>query len=153
MSLESATYIHQLVTANPEQDDQRSEGDNHLRMIKAAIQATFPNIAGIVTASHTELNLLAGVTDLPNVVKYALTLTFASALAAGAAISFTETATGATATDSAFPMPGADWATYPGLLITSWRPATDQLIVTVVNTGSTEIPISTELDLDVAVLA
>jgi hypothetical protein len=63
MGLEAATRIDQLNAAWPlGGTDIKSEGDNHLRVIKAAIQGTFPAIAGVVTPTHTELNLLAGKT-------------------------------------------------------------------------------------------
>lgn len=56
MGLESATYINGLVDTNPTSSDNANQGDNHLRLIKAAIKATFPNITGAVTATHTALN-------------------------------------------------------------------------------------------------
>jgi DNA uptake protein ComE-like DNA-binding protein len=56
MGLESATYIDGLVETNPTSSDNANQGDNHLRLIKAAIKATFPNIAGPVTATHTALS-------------------------------------------------------------------------------------------------
>src|SRR5687767_6004615 len=40
--------------------DLKSAGDDHIRGIKAAVLATFPGITGAVTATHAELNLLAG---------------------------------------------------------------------------------------------
>jgi hypothetical protein len=64
MGLEVATYIHQLVTTNPVgASDLKSQGDEHLRLIKSTLQATFAAIAGAVTASHTELNYVTGVTS------------------------------------------------------------------------------------------
>ena len=62
MALESTTYIDGLVTTNPTGTDPRSQGDDHIRLIKSAIKATFSNISGEVTATHTELNILDGVT-------------------------------------------------------------------------------------------
>ena len=56
MGLESATYIDGLVETNPTSSDNANQGDNHLRLIKAAIKATFPNITGPVTATHTALS-------------------------------------------------------------------------------------------------
>jgi microcystin-dependent protein len=58
MGVEVANYINQLVATNPLASDPKSEGDNHIRLLKAVIQATFPNIAGVVSPSHTVLNLL-----------------------------------------------------------------------------------------------
>lgn len=43
MGLEVATYISDLVSSNPPGTDKRKQGDDHLRLIKAAAQATFPN--------------------------------------------------------------------------------------------------------------
>jgi hypothetical protein len=63
MGLETATLIHELDPANPVgASDPKSQGDNHLRLIKACIQNTFANVDGAVTASHTEMNKLAGLT-------------------------------------------------------------------------------------------
>lgn len=61
MALEAATYIHQLDASNPPGTDQIRQADDHLRLIKAAIKATFPNITGPVTASQTTLNTPQGV--------------------------------------------------------------------------------------------
>jgi hypothetical protein len=63
MGLESATLIHELDPSNPVGgSDPKSQGDDHIRMFKAAVQNTFPNVEGAVTASHAELNILDGVT-------------------------------------------------------------------------------------------
>lgn len=56
MPLETATFINQLDAANPLGSDPISAGDDHLRLIKSAVKATFPNITGAVTKSHTEIN-------------------------------------------------------------------------------------------------
>lgn len=63
MGLETATYINQLVATNPTSDDPKSQGDDHLRLLKAVLQATFPVISGALTATHTELNFVDGVTS------------------------------------------------------------------------------------------
>lgn len=63
MALETATYISGLVAANPLSTDPKSQGDDHLRLIKSTLQATFPNITGAVTATHTELSYVSGVTS------------------------------------------------------------------------------------------
>ena len=63
MALETATYISGLVATNPLSSDPKSQGDDHLRLIKSTILATFPNITGAVTATHTELNYVTGVTS------------------------------------------------------------------------------------------
>lgn len=56
MPLETAQFIHQLDAANPLGSDPIASGDDHLRLIKSAIKATFPNITGAVNISHTDLN-------------------------------------------------------------------------------------------------
>lgn len=63
MGLETATLIHQLDASNPVGgSDPKSQGDDHIRLIKATIQNTFPNIEQVVSASHSELNILDGAT-------------------------------------------------------------------------------------------
>lgn len=64
MGLETATLIHELVSTNPVgASDPKSQGDDHIRLIKATLQNTFANVDGAVTASHTELNYVDGVTS------------------------------------------------------------------------------------------
>ena len=63
MALETATYISGLVTSNPLPSDPKSQGDDHLRLLKSTLRNTFPNISGAVSATHTELNYVAGVTS------------------------------------------------------------------------------------------
>lgn len=62
MALETATYISDLVSTNPTASDNISQGDDHIRLLKSSIKATFPNINGAVTATQAELNILDGVT-------------------------------------------------------------------------------------------
>ena len=62
MGLESGTYISDLVATNPTGSDQKSQGDDHIRLIKSTVKSTFPNISGAVTPTHTELNYVDGVT-------------------------------------------------------------------------------------------
>jgi hypothetical protein len=63
MALETGTYISDLVATNPLGSDLKSQGDDHIRLLKSTIKATFPNIAGAVTPTHTELNFVDGVTS------------------------------------------------------------------------------------------
>ena len=63
MGLEAGTYISDLNASNPVgASDPKSQGDNHLRLIKSCLLASFPGITGAMTATHTELNYLDGVT-------------------------------------------------------------------------------------------
>jgi hypothetical protein len=63
MGLETFTYITSFVSTNPTATDPKSQGDDHIRGLKAALLASFPNIAGAVTPTHTELNFVDGVTS------------------------------------------------------------------------------------------
>ena len=56
MSLETGTYINSLVATNPLGSDALADADGHLRLIKATIKATFPNITAPVTATAAEIN-------------------------------------------------------------------------------------------------
>lgn len=46
MALEGAAHINDLVSANPTAADPKSQGDDHLRMIKLCLQNDFPGLAG-----------------------------------------------------------------------------------------------------------
>ena len=62
MSLEantSSTYVTGLVPANPTSNDNVSDGDNHIRLIKDVLKRSFPNIGGEVSATHTAINTAA----------------------------------------------------------------------------------------------
>ena len=56
MPLESATYINTLNSANPVSTDSVAQADDHIRLIKAAVKATFPNLTEPVTATASQLN-------------------------------------------------------------------------------------------------
>ena len=62
MALESVDHIDDLNAANPLGTDARSYGDDHIRNIKRALKADFPNIDAAVTTTPAELNVLDGVT-------------------------------------------------------------------------------------------
>ena len=56
MALESGTYIDSLNASNPASTDGLGQADDHLRLIKSTIKATFPNLTGAVTATQSQLN-------------------------------------------------------------------------------------------------
>lgn len=58
MGLETGTYISDLVVTNPLGSDNKSQGDDHIRLIKQVIKNTFPNIDGPVTLTQTQINNL-----------------------------------------------------------------------------------------------
>lgn len=44
MALETGTYVADLAPSNPPSSDPVGQGDDHLRLIKSVLQATFPNM-------------------------------------------------------------------------------------------------------------
>jgi hypothetical protein len=62
MPLETAAGIWDLNASNPPASDQLAQTDDHLRLIKAAILASLPNINAPVTTSDEVLNELAART-------------------------------------------------------------------------------------------
>ena len=62
MALESGTYIDSLVSTNPAATDSVAQADDHIRLIKSVLLATFPNMSGALNATHTELNIIDGDT-------------------------------------------------------------------------------------------
>lgn len=64
MTVESASYISQLDGLLPTMGDPKSEGDNHLRLIKTVLKTQFPNFGtAAMTATVAELNYSVGVTS------------------------------------------------------------------------------------------
>lgn len=61
MPLETATYIVSLVVTNPDGSDQRNSADDHIRLLKACLRRTFPQLDGAVSLSHTQLMRLNDV--------------------------------------------------------------------------------------------
>lgn len=87
MGLEVGTYISDLVATNPvHASDDVSVGDDHIRLLKSTILATFPSITGAVSSTHTELNYLDGVTGVTGSGNLALSAspTFTGTLMASA---------------------------------------------------------------------
>ena len=56
MTVESASYINGLNATYPTGTDAKAEGDDHIRLIKTTVKATFPNIVGPVTLTDTQIN-------------------------------------------------------------------------------------------------
>lgn len=89
MGLETVTHISDLDPANPDADDPKSQGDNHLRNIKTALKTDLPNITGPVTATQAELNVLAGVSSNGFIARTGSGTGAARTLVAGAGIDIT----------------------------------------------------------------
>jgi hypothetical protein len=76
MGVEVAQYIGQLVPTNPPSTDGVKEGDNHLRLIKAALQATFPSLTFAIefksatkeVLEQTTLPLMRAEMEVPGLV-------------------------------------------------------------------------------------
>lgn len=64
MALETGTYISDLVATNPAAADAKSQGDDHLRLLKSTLKASFPNVTGPVTATQAEINSVTGKAPL-----------------------------------------------------------------------------------------
>jgi len=68
MSLETASFIKGLVATNPEGTDPKSQGDDHLRLLKAVLQSQFSGFTdGVpITRKESEINamLIAGAFGL-----------------------------------------------------------------------------------------
>lgn len=56
MALESAVHIADLVVSNPLSTDTVSQADDHIRLIKAVLKTTFPNLTQPVTSTPAQLN-------------------------------------------------------------------------------------------------
>lgn len=64
MGLESGSFIATLVSTNPVgATDPKSQGDDHIRLIKKALQNSFPRISTTVEATPAELNFVVGATQ------------------------------------------------------------------------------------------
>jgi len=64
MGLESGSFIATLVATNPVgATDPKSQGDDHIRLIKKALQNSFPRISTTVEATPAELNFVVGASQ------------------------------------------------------------------------------------------
>lgn len=90
MSLETATYVGDLVATNPTATDLRSQGDDQIRLVKSALQATLPNASKpfyfptteIITANETVVAADQNKTFLADTTSGSIVLTL-PALASG----------------------------------------------------------------------
>lgn len=56
MAIETATYISNLVSANPPGTDALGQADDHIRLIKGVLKNTFPNLNAACNATPLQLN-------------------------------------------------------------------------------------------------
>ena len=54
MPLETGTYVADLVKTNPTSTDPKSQGDDHIRMLKAVLLNSFAGFPGLVVVTGTE---------------------------------------------------------------------------------------------------
>lgn len=54
MALETGTYVADLNTANPTSTDPKSQGDDHLRLLKSVLKNTFAGFGGMVVVTGAE---------------------------------------------------------------------------------------------------
>lgn len=88
MTVELASYIGDLNTAYPDGADTKSEGDNHLRLLKTTLKNTLPGLVGRAFRTHTEsTGYTAVANDNTTAVRFAgaatLNLTAAATLGNG----------------------------------------------------------------------
>ena len=54
MGLETGTYVADLNAANPTSTDPKSQGDDHLRLVKSVLKNTFAGFPGLIVVTGTE---------------------------------------------------------------------------------------------------
>lgn len=70
MSLELATMIKDLVATNPQGTDPKSQGDDHLRLIKSVLQSQFSGFTEGLAITRTETQLNNAMVGLePNILE------------------------------------------------------------------------------------
>lgn len=132
MTVESATYIGQLSPTYPTGSDAKSEGDSHLRLIKAALQASFPSLGNAaMTATAAQLNALASSSGLLSVG----TSTTSNSIGTGSKTFTTQTGLGFAAGQSVRVQDNASLSNYMLGTISSYTTATGSITVSVTTTG------------------
>ncbi len=62
MGLENPSFLTQFNSANPLATDKRSQGDDHIRRMKAALLATFPSADHAIYLEKTSVDVASGAT-------------------------------------------------------------------------------------------
>src|SRR3990167_11461735 len=90
MGLEAATYLNDLVSTNPVVGDGVSVGDDHIRLLKSTLKATFPGLVGAAWRTQVKSGTYTVVaTDNMSVIRctgtggWTLNLTAAATLGNG----------------------------------------------------------------------
>jgi len=81
MALESASFLDGLITSNPDGGaDPKSGGDDHLRLLKTVLKATFPGFAGRIMRTQTKSgNYALALNDNHTLLKFTATAALTSA--------------------------------------------------------------------------
>lgn len=91
MPLESANYIADLTATNPIAGDVKGEGDDHLRLIKKVLKATFPNASGAwerLVAKSSTYTVVAADNSVMFSCASGMTLNLTAAATLGAGFGF-----------------------------------------------------------------
>lgn len=75
MGLETGTYISDLVITNPLGSDPRSQGDDHIRLIKTVLKNSFPNINGAMSSTPAQIAAAATLAGYLTAITGASTVT------------------------------------------------------------------------------
>jgi hypothetical protein len=77
MALETGTYVNDLVITNPTPTDPKSQGDDHLRLIKTVLKDSFSGISGGILIGGTDTGAANSyvMTNSPALTKYSNFLT------------------------------------------------------------------------------
>ncbi len=77
MALETGTYVNDLVITNPTSQDPKSQGDDHLRLIKTVLKDSFSGISGGILIGGTDTGTANSyvMTNSPSMTKYSNFLT------------------------------------------------------------------------------
>ncbi|HDS4910790.1 TPA: hypothetical protein QH056_001825 [Klebsiella oxytoca] len=90
MTIEASQFINTLNTSFPRSTDLLKEGDDHIRLIKANLKNTFPNITNSVAISSDTLNYLnSSLTATPAGIKFNSSVSIAN----GSSVDFSSTET------------------------------------------------------------
>ena len=85
MAIETFGFIDDLNAANPTATDNVSEGDDHLRGVKATLKSTFPNVNGAVNITPVAKGVSYSAADGDNIIVTAgsITITLPASPTAG----------------------------------------------------------------------
>ena len=132
MTVESATYVSQLNSAYPAAGDQRSEGDDHIRLIKTALSNSIGSLgAAALTVTAAQVNSLAASGGLYSVG----TSTTSLAVGTGSKAFTTQTGLGFAIGQNIKITSDANSANYMIGVCTTYTTGTGAMVVNVTSVG------------------